>query len=128
MSEKDGNKVTDLQDLEIYREAMEIGESVWQLVTTFPSFAQSSLGNQFTRSADSIAANIAEGYGRYHHKENLRFCYYSRGSLRETECWLTKSVKRGLIDREVGKQLFERLVNLRKRLNAYIKSIRRIVS
>lgn len=118
--------LTDLQDLEIYCEAMEIGEVVWKMVSSYSSFAHHTLGNQFVRSTDSIAANIAEGYGRYHHKENLKFCYYARGSLRETECWLTKSVKRGLIDRDTGKLLFERLVCLRKRLNAYITSIRKL--
>ena len=119
------NKVNDLQNLEIYQEAMNIGDTVWQIVDEFPRFAQTTIGYQFTRSADSIAANIAEGYGRYHYKENRTFCYYSRGSLRETECWITKSVKRGLLEREAGKLLYERLINLRKRLNAYIKSIER---
>lgn len=126
MSDSKDKKVTDLLDLEIYQEAMEIGDVVWNLVESFPHFATNTLGYQFTRSADSIAANIAEGYGRYHHKENLKFCYYARGSLRETECWLTKSVKRQIIDRDTGKELYEKLINLRKRLNAYIKSIRRI--
>ena len=123
MSESENQKVSDLQDLQIYQEAMGIGDSVWKLVDEFSKFAQNTIGYQFTRAADSIAANIAEGYGRFHYKENRTFCYYSRGSLRESECWLTKSVKRGLIEREAGKELFGRMVTLRKRLNAYIKTI-----
>ncbi|TMI72809.1 MAG: four helix bundle protein [Bacteroidetes bacterium] len=37
-----------------------------------------------TDAADSIAFNISEGYGRFHYKENKNFCYYSRGSAKET--------------------------------------------
>lgn len=125
MSDTQQHKVNDLQDLEIFQEAMEIGETVWALVEIFPKFAQNTVGYQFTRSADSISANIAEGYGRYHYKDNRQFCYYARGSLRETEVWLTKAVKRDLVSRDEGKLLYEKLLTLRKRLQAYIHSIER---
>ncbi|MEJ5995551.1 four helix bundle protein [Pedobacter sp. Du54] len=41
--------------------------------------AKDTIGKQICRAADSISANIAEGYGRFHYKENKNFCYYSRG-------------------------------------------------
>jgi len=37
------------------------------------------------RAADSIPANIAEGYGRYFYKESKQFYFYSRGSIQETK-------------------------------------------
>ena len=40
--------------------------------------------SQQIASADSIAANIEEGYGRISRKEYIRFLDYSRGSARET--------------------------------------------
>ena len=48
-------------------------------------------------AADSIAANISEGHGRYFFKENRNFCYYARGSLVETKTWLFKARTRNLI-------------------------------
>jgi len=42
------------------------------------------------KAVDSVAANISEGFGRYHYKEAKHFSYYSRGSLYETKTWLTK--------------------------------------
>jgi four helix bundle protein len=75
-----------LEDFELYQISMNIGEEVWNIVATWDSFAKNTLGNQLVRSADSIAANIAEGYGRFHFKDRRQFTYYSRGSLLETKC------------------------------------------
>lgn len=35
------------------------------------------------RASRSVTYNIAEGYGRFHYKENIQFCRTSRGSLYE---------------------------------------------
>ncbi len=118
-----GNMSQSLNDLEIYREAMRLGEVVWNWTMAWDFFAKDTMGKQFTRSADSIAANISEGHGRFHYKENQKFCYYARGSLAESQTWLEKAVRRELVDAEQAHQLYRDLEALRKRLNAYIKSI-----
>jgi transglutaminase/protease-like cytokinesis protein 3 len=59
------DKLIKLDDFDIYKIAMEIGEDVWNIVKDWESFAKNTIGNQIVRSADSIAANIAEGYGRF---------------------------------------------------------------
>jgi len=74
-----------LEDLEIYQLALEIGEDVWKIVDGWTFFARRAVGGQFVEAADSIAANIAEGYGRFFYKDRKQFCYYSRGSLMETK-------------------------------------------
>ena len=117
------NEQHSINDLEIYREAMDLGELVWKLVNSWSAFAKNTVGNQLVRCADSIAANLSEGYGRFHFKDNQRFCYYSRGSLFETQTFVEKAVHRELIPDEVGRDLYSRLNTLKKRLNAYIKSI-----
>ncbi len=112
-----------INDLEIYRDAMEIGEEVWRVVLNWDFFAKDTLGKQIVRSADSIAANLAEGYGRYHFKENQKFCYYSRGSAEETQTWIEKAARRALVERETARMLYDRVETYKKRLNAYIRSI-----
>jgi four helix bundle protein len=112
-----------LQNLEIYKEAMDIGESVWKLVLQWDHFSKDTIAKQVVRSADSIAANLSEGYGRYHYKENQKFCYYSRGSAEETQTWIEKSVRRDLVDRDTARNLYDQIENYKKRLNAYIRSI-----
>lgn len=114
-----------LEKLEIYQIANKIGDDVWKVVSDWNYFEKDTIGKQFTRSTDSISANIAEGYGRYSFKENIQFCYYSRGSLMESKNWLIKAIERDLIDKEKGDQLNEDLQNLLKRLNGYINYLKK---
>lgn len=112
-----------LNNLEIYRESMRLADDVWALVCTWDGFAKSTVGNQLCRAIDSISANIAEGHGRYHFKENQKFCFYARGSLTESQTWLEKSATRNLINKDIARELYRELESLHKRLNAYINSI-----
>ena len=112
-----------LEDIKVYTKAMKIGDWIWQIVEEWKYFEKDTIGKQWVRSADSIAANISEGYGRYHFKENQKFCYYSRGSLTETKTWLTKAHNRDLVSKARYEFLQKELDTLLKMLNSYIKSI-----
>ena len=112
-----------LEDLEVFKMSMEIGDEVWHIVATWDSFQKNTIGLQICRSSDSIAANISEGYGRYFYKENRNFCFYARGSLLETKTWLTKSHSRKLIDLDSYNRLMDKLASCHRLLNKYIKSI-----
>jgi len=79
--------VKKLEDLRIYAIAEEIADRIWSC-DKWPIFVKRTVGEQFVKAADSIGANIAEGCGRYHYKENITFVYYARGSLEETKFWL----------------------------------------
>jgi four helix bundle protein len=112
-----------LEDLELYQLAETFSNEIWFLVSEWDYFAKDTLGKQVVRSADSIGANIAEGYGRYHYKENRNFCFFSRGSILETKGWLKKAKERNLIDEERFNMLFEKLQTIHLKLNAYLKFI-----
>ena len=113
-----------LEDLQIYQMAMKLGDDVWQIVCEWSYFDKDAFGKQFLRAADSVAANLAEGFGRYHLKENLNFCYYSRGSLKETQTWLTKARNRNLLLKEKFEELTQLCNSLSIKLNNYIKTLR----
>jgi four helix bundle protein len=112
-----------LEDLEVYQLAESFGDEIWFLVMEWGYFAKDTIGKQIARSADSISANIAEGYGRYHYKENRNFCYFSRGSIIETKGWLKKAKNRNLISEDQFNILFEKLQTIHLKLNAYLKFI-----
>lgn len=112
-----------LTDLEVYRLSEELSDIVWNIVIKWDYFSKETIGKQLVKASDSIAANIAEGYGRYHYKENKNFCYFARGSLEETKTWMRKSVRRGLLDPSKHEELFSIMEKLPKLLNSYIKSI-----
>lgn len=113
-----------LEKLEIYQLAMEVGEYVWNLADTWEFFQKKTIGGQFIEAADSIASNIAEGYGRYFYKDRKQFCYYSRGSLLETKTWTTKAFDRKLISTDEFNTLIEKLKVLHLKLNIYIKKLK----
>lgn len=113
----------ELEELIVYQTAMKIGQNIWLIVDKWKYHEKDSLGKQLIRSADSIAANISEGYGRYHFKENKQFAYYSRGSLYETKTWITKAHQRQLINDHEFEILINETPILSKKLNSYIKSI-----
>ncbi|MCW3110249.1 MAG: hypothetical protein JWQ09_4755 [Segetibacter sp.] len=112
-----------LEDLVAYQVAMQIGDEVWNVVNRWAFFEKDTLGKQITRSADSIALNIAEGYGRFHFKENKNFCYHARGSQFETQSALVKAKTRHLIDEKTFELINQKLEHFHKLINGYIKSI-----
>lgn len=115
----------ELEDLRIYRLAMDFGEKVWTLVIKWNNLATETVGKQLIKSSDSIAANISEGFGRYHIKETRNFCYIARGSLFESKTWLTKAFNRNLLIPVDYNNLIKDLKDLGIKLNNYISTVSR---
>lgn len=113
-----------LEDLDVYNLSQDFSDRIWFMVDKWGNFAKFGIGKQMTAAADSISANIAEGYGRFFIKENINFCFYSRGSILETKNWLQKSVKRSLIDQKEYDELINLLEVIHKKLNGYIKVLK----
>jgi four helix bundle protein len=114
-----------LEDMEIYQISMEIGESIWSIVINWNQFAQNAMGLQIIKSADSIAVNFSEGFGRFNYKDRKRFMYYSRGSLFETKTWLRKARNRKLVQEDEYFTLSNTLEKLGVKLNNYIATIKK---
>ncbi|MDD2303767.1 MAG: four helix bundle protein [Prolixibacteraceae bacterium] len=112
-----------LEDLQVYQISMKLADEVHDLVMEWDNFHKFSTGTQLVNAADSVSANISEGYGRFHFKDHKNFQYFSRGSLSETKTWLTKAVNRKLISEEKFSDLINRYNSLGIKLNNYINSI-----
>ena len=112
-----------LEDLNVYTFAMEIANTIFSQVEKWEYFYQRTIGVQLVSAADSIAANISEGWGRYYYKENRMFCYYARGSLLETKTHLNFAKKRALFNEKAVTDIMLDLDELHRKLNAYIKSL-----
>ncbi|MCF8303939.1 MAG: four helix bundle protein [Bacteroidales bacterium] len=113
-----------LEKLEIYRLAIQISNLAWDIYSSLSKNFQFHIGNQFPDSSDSIGANIAEGYGRYHYKESINFNNYARGSAFESRFWLSILIKRGLINQENYNELHQLLDQLIIKINGYNKYLR----
>ncbi|MEA3476461.1 MAG: four helix bundle protein [Candidatus Cloacimonadota bacterium] len=114
----------DIRDLKVYIEALNFSNLIWKICKGWDNFSKRTVGIQLVRAADSISANIAEGYGRFHYKENLKFCYYARGSFEETKDWLRKAYTRDLIIGKEKDNIENFLIPFVKQLNAYINYIK----
>jgi four helix bundle protein len=111
-----------LGDLEIYRLSLELSDLAWEMYEKMDWQIKKVMGDQFVRAIDSIGANIAEGYGRYHHRDKIKFYYNSRGSLLESKHWTFLLQKRNIIDKEKYEIIMSKLNKQHKKLNLYIKS------
>ena len=79
----DSKKFIDLKDLEVYQLARELSRHAWQVYEKLQWIDKQLMGNQFITAIDSVGANIAEGYRRYHCLDKIKFYYTSRASLSE---------------------------------------------
>jgi len=113
-----------LEKLEVYNIAEEFSDRIWNIVVEWDYFKKDTIGKQLVRAADSISANIAEGYGRYFYKESKQFYFYSRGSIQETKSWLSKCLRRKIITQEICEPLIELCNKILLMLNAFIKFVR----
>ena len=112
-----------LEKLEVYQLAVLFSDKIWDLVSEWDYFKKDTIGKQIVRSADSISANIAEGYGRYYYKDSKQFYFYSRGSIQETKSWLGKCKRRKIASEEICNELIETAEKILLKLNAFIKFV-----
>jgi four helix bundle protein len=71
------------EDLEVYKKAREFRRRMYAVARKLPDFEKYELGRQIRRAAVSLTNNIAEGHGRYHYLDEIKFQLQSRGSLAE---------------------------------------------
>ena len=111
-----------LGNLLVYQNALDLSDMAWQIYTPLSKELKFGMGGQFIRAVDSIGANIAEGYGRFHFRDKIKFYYNARGSLWEAKHWLLLLHKRGFVNKE-NFELFLSRINLAgKQLNGFIAS------
>ena len=114
----------ELEDLRVLRGVEEIADEIWKIVMSWDNFARDVVGGQLARAVDSIGANIAESFGRFHYGEKLKFLYYARGSLFEAKYWLNRSSHRNLITDEQAQHYAKQLTVIARQLNAFANSIK----
>lgn len=73
------------------------------------------------RSVDSVAANIAEGFGRFHKKDKVKFFYNARASVYESAHWYKTAVQRKIISQTDYDKAIVLLQKLPKEINYLIK-------
>ncbi len=112
----------EIYELDIYKLAEELSDMICYAFDEWSEKAKRTIGYQIIKSSDSIAANLAEGYGRFTPADRKLFYRYSRGSFEETKAWLRKAIRRKLIPVTKVPRYSEIINELGPKLNAFIKS------
>lgn len=82
-SEEPAKDYQTFEDLEVYQVAREFRKAMYRVAEQLPKSEKFALASQICRAAVSLTNNIAEGHGRYHFLDQIKFMLQSRGSLEE---------------------------------------------
>ena len=118
--------VMNLDKLEVWVRAKDFAVAIYKEVVPCLSVDEKwNLTDQLRRAAQSIPANIAEGHGRYHFLDNVRFCYIARGSLTEVQSHMALAHEVGYLPGEIYNRMSVQAESTGKQLNNYIAYLKR---
>ena len=109
-----------IEKMEAFGAFVRVADWAWRQVREWDRFAQDTVGKQLVRAADSVAANMAEGDGRYTAGDELHFLIIARGSARETRYFLERAKERGLLTPTEAEEQIRALETATRQLNALI--------
>lgn len=90
-------RIESYRDLKVWQSAMLLAEDCYRITKGFPREEIYGMTSQMRRSAVSIAANIAEGYGRENRGSFVQFLRMAQGSLKELETHILLACRVGLL-------------------------------
>lgn len=111
------------RDLLVWQHAMDVAVATYDLTKRYPRDELFGLTSQSRRAAASVAANIAEGYGRATKQAYVNFLRIARGSLKELETHLVLAERVGLASPKPTQELLERTDELGRMLHSLISKV-----
>jgi four helix bundle protein len=122
------NSFKTFEDLKCWQVCREVRIFIINIVKSYPKEEKYSIVDNMKRAARSTTQNIAEGFGRFHYRENIQYCRISRGSLFELIDDLITSVDEGFISQEDYQLGRDKISNALAILNGYISYLNRRLS
>src|ERR1700752_1321269 len=112
------------EDLEVYQAAREFRKAMYGVTRRLPNFEKYEVASQIRRAAVSLTNNIAEGHGRFHYPDQMRFILHSRGSLEELIDDLNICLYEGYVPPDEVATLTEKAMGVLVLLNGYLRYLR----
>jgi four helix bundle protein len=122
--EKDRGGFQTFEDLEVYQAAREFRKAMYGVTRRLPDFEKYELASQIRRAAVSLTNNIAEGHGRFHYPDQIRFILHSRGSLEELVDDLNVCLDENYVPPDEVARLREKALGVLTLLNGYLRYLR----
>jgi four helix bundle protein len=113
------------EDLDCFKLALDVIVNAHDFARSLPADEKFDMVSQIRRASKSITANIAEGYGRYHYLDSLKFYSNARGSLNEVLGHLINARTLDYCDDQYFNSFYILIRQAEKTLNGYIGYVRR---
>jgi four helix bundle protein len=113
------------EELQIWKESIKFTSDVYRITKTFSAEERFGLTQQLRNAAISVSLNIAEGSGRYHNRDFLRFLQIAIGSLYEVVSGLFITKNEEYISDKDFKNTYSEAEKIAKMINAFISYLKR---
>ena len=127
-TENEAKPYQTFEDLEVYQVAREFRKAMYRVAKQLPQEEKFGLTSQIRRAAVSVTNNIAEGHGRFHFLEQIKFMLQSRGSLEELLDDLNVCLDEGYLPIQEIESVRQEGWRVHKLINGYIRFLRTRVS
>ena len=118
------NTFPTFEDLEVYKAGREFRKAMYAVSRCLPDFETYDLGRQIRRAAVSLTNNMADGHGRFHYPDQIRFFLHSRGSLEELVDDLNVCLDENYVSDEQVEKLKEQARGVLILINGYLRHLR----
>jgi four helix bundle protein len=123
-TENEAKRYQTFEDLDVYQVAREFRKAMYRIARRLPEEEKFALASQIRRAAVSLTNNIAEGHGRFHFLEQIKFMLQARGSLEELLDDLNICADESYFPASEIEQLMSEAWRLHKLINGYIRFLR----
>jgi four helix bundle protein len=117
------SEINSYRDLLVWQQAMDLAAAVYDLTRDWPREELYGLTAQTRRASVSVAANIAEGYGRENRGSYIQFLKIAQGSLKEVETHLLLASRVSIVDQDGVTPYLDRCESVGKLLRLLIKRL-----
>jgi len=115
--------VKEFYDIEVWQAGKEMVIRIYRVTKSFPKQETYGLMDQLRRAANSVCANIAEGYGRHHTRDKIKFYYNARGSSFECQSHILIAKGLGYVSPEEADEIVKGFTSINRMLNAMISAL-----
>ena len=113
------------EDLKCWQACNDLKTELWQVILPLlPKTERFELYSQLVRASRSATANIAEGWGRYHYKDQIKFLINARGSVSEILDHILEAKNWNYISPEKLENIRNQTETCAKIINGYIRFLR----
>jgi four helix bundle protein len=118
-----GTDMRDYKNIKAWQISDELVSEIYSITRKFPNEERYGLSSQLRRSSISVPTNICEGSGRQHKRDYLNFLYTARGSLRETEYFLSLAKRFEYVSKEKYASINKLIKEAQTKLYGLIRSV-----